>query len=208
MKINSHSLQLPSELCGSETIFNEFFSFETWKSLSPAIREHLTSNFLPDFCDDNIEEKEKTINTLLSRRIVNFNTEVLAKLQSSLASGKLQSSSKKKHKKGWPNKRDKLKSFEECQRICQMLKKLSKSRKTFLFEADGKKVELNSSAHSPRSAFQIYKRSMKRYFNELENISMVDDAELSPDDLEEYHVISMGNKRRKTNTKMVSIFSR
>ncbi|XP_063706103.1 nuclear factor related to kappa-B-binding protein isoform X2 [Culicoides brevitarsis] len=199
VKINSHTLQLPAELCSNEAIFNQFFSFETWKSLSPAIREHLTSNFLPDFCDDNLEEKEKTINTLLSRQIVNFNTEVLSKLQRSLASGHGSTGNKKKHKKRWPSKRDKIKSFEECQRVCRMMKKLSKSRSSCLFESNSNKIVLNTSEHSPRSAFQIYRRSIKRYFSELENLSMLDDAELSSDDLEDYHVIEMGCKRRKLN---------
>lgn len=204
LKINSQLLQLPAEICNNEKVFNEFFSFETWKSLSPAIREHLTSNFLPDFCDSNLEEKEKTINTLLSRNIINFNTEVLSKLQNSLASGKLSNSNKKKHKKKLPNKREKLKSYDECQRISRMLKKLSKSRETIL-QTNSNKLVTSASTNCPRSAFYIYKCSTKRYFSELQNISMCDETGLSSDDLEDYSVINTGSKRRKTINKMVCL---
>lgn len=202
VKINSQLLQLPAEICSNEKIFDEFFSFETWKSLSPAIREHLTSNFLPDFCDGNRKEKEKTINILLSRKVLNFNVEVLSKLQKNLASGKLPNSNKKKQKNKWLKKREKLKGYEECQRICRMLKKLSNSRDRIL-QANSNKLEINSSANYPRSAFQIYKRSTKRYFNELEHISMCDDTGLSSDDLEEYNIINNRNKRCKMNQKLV-----
>lgn len=181
-------------------------------SLSPAIREHLTSNFLPDFCDNNRKEKEKTMNLLLSRNIVNFNTEVLSKLQKSLASGTIANSNKKKkHKKNWRNKREKLKSYEECQRVCRMLKKLSNARDSIL-QTNTSKLVINSSVSCPRSAFHIYTRSTKRYFSELENISMCDDTGLSSDDLEEqtyadlHNISNSGTKRRKMNQKLVCFY--
>lgn len=202
VKINSQLLQLPAEICSNEKIFDEFFSFETWKSLSPAIRDHLSSNFLPDFYDSNPEEKEKTINTLLSRNIINFNTEVLSKLQNSLASGKLSNSSKKKHKKSWPSRREKLKSYEDCQRICRMLKKLTDSRDQIL-QSNNNKLVISTSAHCPRSVFHIYKSSKKRYFSELQNISMCDDTGLSSDDLEDYSLVNTRGKRRKMHKNLV-----
>lgn len=156
VKINSHCLQLPKEICSNPKVFDEFFSFETWKSLSSPVREHLTSNFLPDFCEDNSEESEKTLNMLLSRKIKNFDIEVLNELQKNLTRGSL--SSIKKNKKNKLNKKGKLKGFDECQKIFRLNKKLMNARNKLLSGNNSDLLTKNLSGY-PLSAIKIYKQS-------------------------------------------------
>uniref|UniRef100_A0A336LWB3 CSON005634 protein n=1 Tax=Culicoides sonorensis TaxID=179676 RepID=A0A336LWB3_CULSO len=147
VKINSEALQLPKEICKNVTLFDEFFSLNTWNCLSPAIREHLTSNFLPDFCENNTKEKDKTINLLLSRKLKKFNMEALTKLHKHFST----KSRLKKNLKRLINK-EQFRGYDECQRICRLFKNLKNSRKFFLKSSD--KSLFNLSMNIPGSTFQ------------------------------------------------------
>ncbi|XP_044256104.1 nuclear factor related to kappa-B-binding protein isoform X1 [Tribolium madens] len=71
-EIYGTKLQLPQGLCERKDIFLSVLSSETWNSLSDDNKEHLQT-FLPNFPENDEEEKNKTLEKLFSCDTFRFN---------------------------------------------------------------------------------------------------------------------------------------
>lgn len=203
VKILSETLQLPSGLCRNKAIFDEFFSLATWNSLSPAIRDHLLSNFLPEFFEDNKDEKDSTIEMLLSKNITRFDVCMLSKFQKDLANEDLTPKSIKIKMK--QSKKDRRKrTFEECERVYCLSKKLIRSKENILKEVSCIKIEpTNETDYDVHPTSLIYKKSKKRYYEELASISISNGNDLSSDEMDEYEMHSIKIKKRRHSVSTV-----
>jgi nuclear factor related to kappa-B-binding protein len=85
-KIENELLQLPKGLCENADIFNEFFSVDTWNTLSADIQGHLL-NFLPKFEENVDEENNATLQELFTGQLERFGQTPLNKLQQDLEAG-------------------------------------------------------------------------------------------------------------------------
>lgn len=71
VRIMGQSLELPQELCEDYSVFKEFFSMKTWEALEDKHKEEL-SKYLPQFTENEEEEKEKTIKMLFNHEPFHF----------------------------------------------------------------------------------------------------------------------------------------
>lgn len=71
VRILGETFELPPELCEDYGVFREFFSKHTWEALSDDNREELKKN-LPQFTENDEEEKEKTIKMLFDNEPFHF----------------------------------------------------------------------------------------------------------------------------------------
>lgn len=84
-QIDSTILQLPQLLCESRDIFREILSTETWNSLSDENKQHLQT-LLPNFPENDEEEKTKTLQRLFDFETFRFNSP-LVKFHDDLKAG-------------------------------------------------------------------------------------------------------------------------
>lgn len=71
VRVLGQSLELPQDLCENHTLFKEFFSYKTWEALEDKHKEHLMK-YLPQFTQNEEEEKEKTIKMLFDHESFHF----------------------------------------------------------------------------------------------------------------------------------------
>lgn len=62
--VNGQTIEIPSELITNETVFNQFFSVDTWNDLLAEEVKLGLLDLLPSFPRDDIDEKAKTIEML------------------------------------------------------------------------------------------------------------------------------------------------
>ncbi|CAG9819612.1 unnamed protein product [Phaedon cochleariae] len=84
-QINGEKLQLPQGLCERQDIFRDIFCTETWNSLSDENRQHLQT-LLPNFPENDDEEKTKTLQRLFDFDVFRFNSP-LVKFHDDLKAG-------------------------------------------------------------------------------------------------------------------------
>lgn len=184
-RVLKQSVDLPKGLCEDASIFEEFFSLDTWNQLAPPIQMHL-QQFLPSFSDDpreNDHERQQTVLALFNNTVDRFGSTPLADFQRNLEEGNfrpeiarvqasIQRSKRREHR------------FQECERISRMAKSMLLSRNKLLKLAysspDGSSLRVNPSCSlnddqlastSNLKSSEATQRSKKRYFNEIASIA-------------------------------------
>jgi nuclear factor related to kappa-B-binding protein len=89
VQLGGHTIELPTELCTNQAIFQQFFSIDTWNDLLPEEVKLGLLDLLPSFEQDDIDEKAKTIEMLFGGENFHFGNPV-ARFRSELAAGELQ----------------------------------------------------------------------------------------------------------------------
>ncbi|XP_065082462.1 nuclear factor related to kappa-B-binding protein [Ochlerotatus camptorhynchus] len=175
-KITTEIINLPKELCEDKTVFKEFFSLDTWHSLSDPIRKHL-GLFLPMFTDNIEFEKNSTIESLFSNRITRFGSCPLERLQQSLEEGNCRPEISTLNKSIAKAERREQR-FQESERLTELARKVSVSRERTLRKVcqNTQPNELSSSqyvyaAKSPLFSSANALRAKKRYLQEISSIA-------------------------------------
>ena len=70
-------LEIPRDLFENEDIFNQFFSIETWNDHLPEDLKLKLFNHLPEFPENDDEEKLKTIEMLFDKEVFHFSNPLL-----------------------------------------------------------------------------------------------------------------------------------
>lgn len=194
-RILKQNLELPKGLCENLSIFNEFFSLDTWRCLPDHMKDQLKP-FLPNFsnvCDNDRKaiqrETNATIQNLFTNQITRFESSPLIDFQRNLEEGnfrpdisRLQSNIKKSQRRE--------QRFQNCERISQLAKSLVVSREQQLRDAyDGTVIEAVKRNKKKKSSIKLTTnaaavRSKKRYFEEIAKIreEVGLDSDLSDDD--------------------------
>lgn len=218
IRILKQNLELPKGLCEDPTIFNEFFSLDTWRCLPDHMKDQLKP-FLPNFgavC--GLEKKEMqretnaTIQKLFTNQITRFDSSPLIDFQRNLEDGnyrpdisRLQANIRKSQRRE--------QRFQSCERISQLAKSLVVSREQLLRSAalDGASNEMTKQHHKNKSSPPIKLqsnaaaiRSKKRYFEEIERIreEVGLDSDFSDDDV--YPEGAAKKSKRNTGNSQVS----
>lgn len=88
-RILKQNIDLPVGLCENASIFEEFFSLDTWNTLPAPIQDHLTQ-FLPRFSDNpsvNAVEQTRTIHAIFNNELERFGSTPLLDFQRNLEGG-------------------------------------------------------------------------------------------------------------------------
>lgn len=196
IRILKQNLELPKGLCENVSIFNEFFSIDTWRCLPDHMKDQLKP-FLPNFADvcnndqkDVQRETNVTLQNLFTNQINRFESSPLIDFQRNLEEGnyrpdisRLRANIKKSQRRE--------QRFQNCERISQLAKSLVVSREKLLRDAyDGTAIETvkRNKKMNPTSikltSNAAAVRSKKRYFDEIEKIreEVGFDSDLSDDD--------------------------
>lgn len=175
-KITTEIINLPKELCEDKNVFNEFFSLETWHSLSDPIRKHL-GMFLPAFTDNVEFEKRSTIESLFSNRITRFGSCPLERLQRMLEDGNCRPEISTLNKSIAKAERREQR-FQECERLTDLARKVSISReRTLRAVCHGARLRGLSGrqcvypSKSPLFSSANALRAKKRYLQEVSSIA-------------------------------------
>lgn len=198
-RILKQNFELPKGLCENVSIFNEFFSLDTWRCLPEHMKDQLKP-FLPNFseiCNNDKKEIQRetnaTIHKLFTNQITRFETSPLINFQRNLEDGnyrpdisRLRANIKKSQRRE--------QRFQNCERISLLAKSLVVSREQQLRNAyDGIGNETNKRNKKKKPFTTNFKlttnaatiRSKKRYFEEIEKIreEVGLDSDLSDDDI-------------------------
>lgn len=176
-KITTEIINLPKELCEDKSVFNEFFSLETWHSLSDPIRKHL-GLFLPAFSDNVESERRNTIEALFSNRITRFGSCPLERLQRMLEEGNCRPEISTLNKSIAKAERREQR-FQECERLTEVARKVSMSRERTLravchgtrFRGSNSGQQYAYASKSPLFSSANSLRAKKRYLQEVSSIA-------------------------------------
>lgn len=218
-RILKETLELPKGLCDNPSIFNEFFSLDTWNCLPEHMKDQLKP-FLPNFadvCDTEAEaqrEMDETVRQLFTDQIMRFNSAPLTDFQRNLEDGnyrpdisRLRDNIRKSHKRE--------QRFQLCERVSRLAKTLAVSRARLLRVAY-ETTELSGLQRNDRvdgttkklSVSAAAARAKKRYADEigsiLEDVGL--DDELTDDDSGGDEPQMKGSKKAKRSNNQVSIF--
>lgn len=180
-RILKETLELPKGLCENPSIFQEFFSLDTWQCLPDHMKDQLQP-FLPDFgdvCATDAEaqrQTDETVRQLFSNQITRFNASPLADFQRNLEEGnyrpdisRLRDNIQKSHKRE--------QRFQLCERVSRLAKTLAVSRARLLRVAY-QSTDLSGIKEEPRANATTKKlsisaaaaRAKKRYAEEIGSI--------------------------------------
>lgn len=194
-RILNEILELPKGLCDNSSIFNEFFSLDTWNCLPDHMKDQL-KEYLPDFsevCDNDAEaedEIDKTVEHLFNNEITRFQASPLIELQRNLEEGNYHPDISRLRSNIQRSQRREQR-FQLCERVSQLAKTLAISRERLLRVAYQKTdlsgietdARLNASMRELTTTAAA-SRAKKRYMDEissiLEDVGLED--ELSDDD--------------------------
>ncbi|XP_055295008.1 nuclear factor related to kappa-B-binding protein [Sitodiplosis mosellana] len=217
-RILKQNLELPKGLCENLSIFNEFFSLDTWRCLPDHMKDQLKP-LLPNFsgvCDNDKKEIQRetnaTVQKLFTNQITRFESSPLIDFQRNLEEGnyrpdisRLRANIKKSQRRE--------QRFQNCERISQLAKSLTVSCEQQLRHAyDGMAIETvnrNKKKKSPNKlvANAAAIRSKKRYFEEIAKIreevgldSDLSDDDNYPDGLAKKPKRNVGNNQVGLNT--------
>lgn len=180
-RVLKQTVDLPKLLCENATIFEEFFSLDTWNQLAAPIQQHL-QQFLPTFSQDTHEndgERQKTVVALFDNTIDRFGATPLTDFQRNLEGGLYRPDIARVQANLHRSQRREQR-FQECERISRMAKSMVLSRDKLLHMAYSSSAGtclrvnrpsngLEASANLKSSA--ATQRSKKRYFNEISSIA-------------------------------------
>lgn len=71
VRILGQTVEIPQDLCEDYSVFREFFSIKTWDALEDKHKEQL-KQYLPNFPENDDEEKEKTVKMLFNHEPFHF----------------------------------------------------------------------------------------------------------------------------------------
>lgn len=174
-KILDQKFYLPKELCEHSEIFKEFFSVDTWKQLSNDERQHL-STFLPQFQENNDEEREETVQQLLANTLTRFGQTPLDAFHNNLQDGNYRPDIAH-YRKSIQRAEEREQRIRECERISLLAERLVISREKLLRNAyrgpAGAFPQLPHSSNSiPRlSSSSATMRANRRYFQEISKLN-------------------------------------
>lgn len=200
LRIENESVQIPEELCRNKEIFKEFFSLNTWNNLSKAVKEHLTSNFLPENLTSP-QIQQSTITELFSGGLKRFTIAPMQKLQEDLEKGAYRKTMLK-HKQKSIKRRRRKQRFLEHLRVLKLAKTLRKSKQNLLTSNESQaklSKKLDCFESSEKTFNDIFQKSRKRYYSELSMVlrEVGDDFDLSSDEESEIQKLYAMKKRQK-----------
>ncbi|XP_022826651.1 nuclear factor related to kappa-B-binding protein isoform X1 [Spodoptera litura] len=174
VRIMGQSLELPQELCEDYSVFKEFFSMKTWDALEDKHKEEL-SKYLPQFTENEEEEKEKTIKMLFNHEPFHF-TSPLGDFYNNLRQGNYRPDIAKMRKflmkARAKQQKHKIKSY-----YAKLLPEVLISRERILAAARAAppgpipRLPLLPPKPSSKNNFKpLYLRAKQRYFEELNAI--------------------------------------
>ena len=174
-KILDEKFHLPKDLCENPEVFKEFFSLDTWNHLSKDERSSL-SNLLPNFPENNEEEKDKTIQHLFANTLTRFNQTPLGNFHNNLQDGNYRQDIAH-YRKSILKAEEREQRIRECERISLLAEKLVCSREKLLRSAyrcpAGSLPQMTHSSTSvPRlSSSSATMRANRRYFQEISKLT-------------------------------------
>lgn len=177
-RILKQQIELPKGLCENPSIFDEFFSLDTWNNLPMPIKEHLC-RFLPKFSDspaENEQEQAVTIARLFSNQISRFSASPLIDFQQNLEEGNYRPDIAKLRANIQKSQRLEQK-FQEYERISRMSQSLLLSREKLLRAAydtaPTAALRADRIIHpTPKLSSTVASlRAKKRYFQEISMVS-------------------------------------
>lgn len=215
-RILKQNLELPKGLCENPSIFNEFFSLDTWQCLPDHMKDQLKP-LLPNFndvCDTDRKEIQRemniTVQKLFTNQVTRFDSSPLIDFQRNLEDGnyrpdisRLRANIKKSQRRE--------QRFQNCERISQLAKSIVVSREHLLRAAyDGSAIEtIKRNSKKKASPIKLQTnaaavRSKKRYFDEIAKIreEVGFDSDLSDDD--NYPEGPIKKSKRTTSCNQVS----
>lgn len=217
-RILKQNLELPKGLCETPSIFNEFFSLDTWRCLPDHMKDQLKPLLpaLDDVCDNDKKEIQRemnnTIQQLFTNQITRFGSSPLIDFQRNLEDGnyrpdisRLRANIKKSQRRE--------QRFQNCERISQLAKSIAVSREQLLRAAyDGSAIEtIKRNSKKKGSPIKLQTnaaavRSKKRYYDEIAKIreEVGLDSDLSDDD--NYSDGPMKKLKRNTGNSQVGFF--
>ncbi|CAH0686191.1 unnamed protein product [Spodoptera exigua] len=186
VRILGQSLELPQELCEDYSVFKEFFSMKTWDALEDKHKEEL-SKYLPQFTENEEEEKEKTIKMLFNHEPFHF-TSPLGDFYNNLRQGNYRPDIAKMRKflmkARAKQQKHKIKSY-----YAKLLPEVLISRERILAAAKAAppgpipRLLLLPPKPSSKNNFKpLYLRAKQRYFEELNAIRSEVGGEESEDE--------------------------
>ncbi|KAM7362929.1 uncharacterized protein ACRADG_000035 isoform 1-T2 [Cochliomyia hominivorax] len=214
-QITKEVLSLPRGLCENATIFQEFFSLETWQELPLPVQNHL-QQFLPSF--DKIlpsqmaaVEQTRTISMLFNNELKRFGETPLNTLQQQLEMGNYRPDIKKLKQNILKSRRREQK-FQHCERLSQIAKQMFLSRQRLLDTAYKSspdtiiKAPLNSHNVTRTKTSHLFTdnklsaiRARKRFYSEISQIAQElgfkEDVVLSADEEDEDRLLNEEMKK-------------
>lgn len=208
-KILDHKFHLPKDLCEDPEIFKELFSPDTWNQLSKEERSSL-SELLPEFPENNEEERDETIQQLFENTLTRFNQTPLDTFHSNLQDGNYRPDIAH-YRTSILKAEEREQRIRECERISLLAEQLVGSREKLLRSAyrcpPGSLPNLpHSSASVPRlSSSSATMRANRRYFQEISKLSeelglSISDDEVVPEAMQ----VQLTKKQIKQFTELVS----
>ena len=175
VKLLTETFNLPKDLCEDPEIFREFFSMDTWNTLSDDIQNTLASNLLPTFPDHDDYEKQRTIQMLFNNEIERFGQTPLNTFQANLEDGNFRPDILKLNK-SLKRANEREQRYQECERVSRLAKDLHSSRTELLklaySQPAGGITKLRSVGAVPKlSSSAAANRAKKRYFQEITSIT-------------------------------------
>lgn len=188
VRILNHDLDLPKNLCALPAVFNELFTPGLWAELPAEIQEHLMTNFLPTFPENDAQEKAETIRKLFAREEFRFGKSPLVEFQRNLEEGNFLSNVVKYRVKIAKNERHERR-YQECERVSRLAQRLVASKNRLLkhsYNAPyGTPAPISNASASTTSGISrtaTAVRAKKRYFNEIASIAQEMDLPLSSEE--------------------------
>jgi nuclear factor related to kappa-B-binding protein len=173
-KILDQKFHLPKDLCEHSEIFREFFSLETWSSLTDTERSTLSS-LLPKFPENNEQEREETIQQLFANKLTRFSQTPLDVFHNNLQDGNYRPDIAH-YRKSILKAEEREQHIRQCERMSELAEKLVSSREKLLRSAyrcpAGSFPQLPQSCASvPRlSSSSASMRANRRYFQEISKL--------------------------------------
>lgn len=210
-KILDQKFHLPKNLCEHSEIFREFFSLDTWNSLTGEERSRL-SNFLPQFPENIEQERNETVQQLFANTLTRFSQTPLDVFHNNLQDGNYRPDIAH-YRKSILHAEEREQRIRECERISELSEKLVSSREKLLRSAyrcpAGSFPQLPQSCTSvPRlSSSSASMRANRRYFQEIAKLTEelglpLSDEETVPDGMN----MQLTKKQIKLFTEPVRFF--
>lgn len=192
-KILDHKFYLPKDLCEHSEIFREFFSLDTWNTLSSSEKSHL-SDLLPEFPENNEAERVTTIQQFFGNTLSRFNQTKLDAFHNNLQDGNYRPDIAH-YRKSILKAEEREQKIQECERISLLAEKLVCSREKLLRNAyrcsAGSMPPIpHTSTSVPRlSSSSATMRATRRYFQEITKLTeelglVASDDEVIPDGMQ------------------------
>lgn len=182
-RILKQTIELPVGLCENASVFDEFFSLDTWNTLAAPIQDHL-KQFLPRFSDNpaiNDAEQTRTVRAFFNNELQRFGAAPLLDFQRNLEGGNYRPDIAR-YRANLQKSQRREQRFQESERISRVAKAAMISREKLLKVAYDaapggslRSARLGTTAADAAMpkllASAAAQRSRKRYFHEISAIA-------------------------------------